>query len=263
MTREPRVLTDEQLARYHLDGFLVAEPPMLPLDEVAAIRVHTDRLASDWENIPRRRANGKDRVADEDRNISEILGAAVIDPDLGRLPVVDHLRRIAEQILGVDRVWFHFDHLFYKQPGDESRVPWHQDRASSPTGMAQKAVHFWIPLQDVTEDSGCMLYIPGSHLYGLQDHVVQNRSDGVVIRSTPVDEDRAVPCPVAMGGIVLHGPMTLHGSGPNRSDDIRRAWVLQFGVGPWVALRQAVRPIQSRYARFQIAGARKKAHQRA
>jgi ectoine hydroxylase-related dioxygenase (phytanoyl-CoA dioxygenase family) len=191
----------------------------------------------------------------EARNIAEILGAAVIDPELGRLPLVDRCKRVACELLGVSRVWFHFDHVFYKQVGDESRVPWHQDRASSPTGMAARAVHFWIPLQDVSEDAGCMLYLAGSQGRGLQHHEVENRSDGVIIRSTDVDDDDVVACPVGVGGLVCHSPMTIHSSGPNRSGDIRRAWVLQMGVGPWPALRETVKPIQARYAKFQVAHA--------
>jgi len=253
-----RILRDDQIASYRRDGFLVAPPPIVPMQEVHEVRTRTDLLCSDWVNLPKRRANGKGRKPSEERTISEILGAAVIDPDLGRLPLVQRCRTIACELLGVSRVWFHFDHVFYKQVGDESRVPWHQDRASSPTGLATKAVHFWIPLQDVSEANGCMRYIPGSQSRGLQDHRVAARSDGVVIRSTVVDEREAKACPVAVGGLICHTPMTLHASGPNLSQDIRRAWVLQMGVGPWVALRQTVRPIQSAYARAQVTAARRR-----
>ena len=80
------------------------------------------------------------------------------------------------------------------------------------------------------------------------------RTGGVIQRArAAVDEFTAVLCPVHLGGLVCHSPMTLHGSSPNRSTGFRRAWVLQFGIGPWVAMRYLARPALVAGARSQIA----------
>jgi ectoine hydroxylase-related dioxygenase (phytanoyl-CoA dioxygenase family) len=124
--------------------------------------------------------------------------------------------------------------------------------------MATRAVHIWVPLQDATEENGCLRYLPGSHRHGLNKHVTSLRTGGLIQRTTLADESTALPCPVRLGGLVAHSPMTLHASNPNRSAEVRRAWVLQFGIGPWVAMRHLARPALVAVARTQIALSRMK-----
>jgi len=257
------VLTTELLDDYERNGFLVINPFAFSLQEIAEVRERLDLLSSDWSNIPRsRRVKGKVTTLPEGGSISEIPGVAVIDPVLRRSALVRKCQAIACELLRVNRTWFHFDYAFYKQVGDKTGVTWHQDAAYSRTRLTSRAVHFWVPLQDATLENGSLAYMPGSHRVGLQDYEKQGQGDGGV-RATLGDDSRAVTCPVGVGGLVCHDPMTVHKSGPNLSSDIRRAWVLQFGIGGWVSLRQAVQPIQSLYAQMQLAADRRRVSQSA
>ena len=113
----------------------------------------------------------------------------------------------------------------------------------------------WIPFQDVTEESGCMYYVPGSHGKGLQIHQVIERNDGLIFRMTNVDDALAVACP--WRPVVSYAThQALHASGLNQGGKIRKAWVVQFGVGPWVALRTITRPLLTKAVRLQEAVSR-------
>ena len=128
-------------------------------------------------------------------------------------------------------MWCHFDHLIYKHPG-AARVAWHQDLASSKTGLLERAVHFWIPLHDLTPESGCMMFAPGCPSRELLRHVPQHEVGGTAIRIDPgKGEFEFVTKTLPMGGFSVHSPRTVHASAANQGDDLRKAWILQFGVG--------------------------------
>jgi hypothetical protein len=247
------ILSNTEIDHYERDGFVRLDRRILSVEDIHDVGRHIDHILADWSTLPPGRANGKEQATDSLPHIVEIRGASIVDPSMVQLPVVEQCRQIACELLHSDHVWFHFDHVFYKQPSEDTRVLWHQDRAYSPTGMATRAVHIWVPLQDATEENGCLAYLPGSHRRGLNRHLPSPRTGGVIQRTTPVDETTAVLCPVRLGGLVCHTPMTLHGSNPNRSSEFRRAWVLQFGIGPWVAVRDLARPALVAFARGQIA----------
>jgi len=39
----------------------------------------------------------------------------------------------------------------------------------------------------------------------------------------------SVSCPLHVGGVTVHTPLTLHYTSPNITDDVRRAWIIHFG----------------------------------
>jgi ectoine hydroxylase-related dioxygenase (phytanoyl-CoA dioxygenase family) len=59
---------------------------------------------------------------------------------------------------------FH-DHALWKMPGDSKPTPWHQDFPYWPMNESG-AMSAWIPMHDVDEANGCMMFVPGSHTKG-------------------------------------------------------------------------------------------------
>jgi ectoine hydroxylase-related dioxygenase (phytanoyl-CoA dioxygenase family) len=99
-------------------------------------------------------------------------------------------------------------------------------------GERYLAITFWVPLQDVSEKSGAMQFIPGSHRGRLYEHRPINNDPKVhaleiVGRSF---EREAVVCPLRIGGCTIHPHMTLHATGPNLTAEPRRAYAVGFGV---------------------------------
>ena len=81
-----------------------------------------------------------------------------------------------------------------------------------------------------------MWFIPGSHCGPLRPHrLLNSRTDGSnkkvaggTLVTDNVDDSTAVVCPLAIGGVTMHHPLTLHYTGANQSDGIRKAWIIHF-----------------------------------
>jgi len=102
----------------------------------------------------------------------------------------------------------------------------------------------WIALSPSTPASGCMDFVRGSHRNAILPHedtfdANNLLSRGQEVRVDVAPEDR-VPIEIHPGQMSLHHGLTIHGSGPNTSDDRRIAAVVRY-VTPEVAQQVADR----------------------
>src|SRR5581483_4824568 len=74
-----------------------------------------------------------------------------------------------------------------------------------------------------TEENGCPWVVPRLHRRGTLAH--QYSEIGFVCLSEP---DGAVPVPASSGSIVVFSSLTPHSTGPNRTDQVRKAYIVQF-----------------------------------
>jgi ectoine hydroxylase-related dioxygenase (phytanoyl-CoA dioxygenase family) len=144
--------------------------------------------------------------------------AAVSNPRLGE---------VAAQLTGASLIQAWWVQLLIKPPvapeGDfKTNVGWHQDFQYWDCWEAGSEVFTaWLALSDVTEEAGCMHFVPGSHTWGLlgqgdfygQD--LEAQSHGIRVPAGQVwrEESGALP----PGGVSFHHSLTLHASGPNLS----------------------------------------------
>ena len=88
----------------------------------------------------------------------------------------------------------------------------------------------WIGLDDATEENGCLHYIPGSHRWGLlkKTGLAGDMESVRQILSPQQIEDFDRKCPVVLkkGEATFHHPLMMHGSYENRSNQQRRATVI-------------------------------------
>jgi len=157
------------------------------------------------------------------------------------------IRGIAQQLLGPE-ARFRYDQVFVKHPHSNWPTQWHQDDAFAykPGDSTLKAT-FWLPLQHVTLESGCLQFIPGSHKAELLPHYPL--SEGVLspLVTDCVDITQAVPCPIAAGDLTIHHGRTLHYAGPNITDSPRMAWAVEFTAGgssPGAQLMRLIAPMR-------------------
>jgi len=232
-----RLLDRAEIEQFHKDGFLFVDRPVLDLHDVVEVRRVADHLFALWDDIPRRLAPDAPEGAPP---VLEIKYSMALAPQLRQVGLFAAFRRLAGELLGAKHTWCHFDHLIYKHPGGDA-IAWHQDLAASRTGLFKNSVHFWIPLQDVTTTDGSLMFVPGSHNDGLLAHVAQHRVGGVQLKVDRVpDHLDYVTKTLPSGGFSVHTPRTLHASGANLGAALRRAWILQFGVGPACGARAAL-----------------------
>jgi hypothetical protein len=149
-------------------------------------------------------------------------------PELKTLAVRARAHDIARQILGAGAI-FAFDHAIMKPPQDGSPTPWHQDIAFHDAWDRHLNLTFWIPLQDVGVENGCLHYVPGSHRGRLELHHRIGGDARIHAREVAgVAAEDAVPVPLPAGGLSIHESRTLHYAGPNRSAGPRWSYALAF-----------------------------------
>jgi len=110
-------------------------------------------------------------------------------------------------------------------------TPWHQDKAFYTRKTTHRTVTFWIPLQPVAAEGGCLRFIPRSHLGPLLQHRHLG-GDGRIhgLEAMGLDDSQAVSCPLEAGGVTVHHHLTLHGAGTNVSRGERWAYAMGFGI---------------------------------
>ena len=135
----------------------------------------------------------------------------------------------AWQLLGQSFRLFH-DQLFSKPAKHGGVVAWHQDFSYWTWTQPMAHLTCWIGLDDATEENGCMHYIPGSHRWGLLEKTgLAGDMDSVREVLTPgqvSDLEKQRPIVLNQGECSFHHPLMMHGSYENKSDQPRRATVI-------------------------------------
>lgn len=227
-------LTSAQIAFFHENGYLSL--PSLTTDaELALMREAYDRIFA--EHAGRAEGNQFD-LAGIDEEGQEAALPQILDPAKYAPELKDTLARtnslaIARQLLGDEAEW-QFDHAIFKPARHGAPTPWHQDEAYADPKQVYRYLSVWMPLQDVNEANGCMQFIPGTHKLDVLPHQsIHNdpRIHGLEV-AAEVDVSQPAICPLPAGGATLHLNNILHYTGPNHSDQPRRALIMMFGVPP-------------------------------
>jgi ectoine hydroxylase-related dioxygenase (phytanoyl-CoA dioxygenase family) len=123
--------------------------------------------------------------------------------------------------------------MILKPPHVGGELPWHQDEAYWDTGFRYRALGSWMPLDPATRESGCMHFLPGSHLGPVRPHrhlEDDPRVHGLV--TDGVDARGQIAVPLDPGGASFHHCRTLHRTPPNASGRVRRAWANELQLEP-------------------------------
>ena len=136
----------------------------------------------------------------------------------------------ASQLLGNVPVRFWHDQLFSKPAKRGGVVAWHQDYSYWTRTKPVAHLTCWCGLDDSTQENGCLQYIAGSHKWGLLPKpVIAGELHGI---KDFLDDKQKQQfenphfAEVRAGEAIFHHSLTLHGSGENKSDKPRRAFVI-------------------------------------
>jgi len=138
----------------------------------------------------------------------------------------DRFLVIAQSLLGPDIV-LHHTKLFQKPPSSGAPFPVHQDWSYFPTKY-DTMIAATIFLSDADEDAGGMRVYPGSHKLGrLENSSGMQRSESLQVYPL----ERATPINARRGDVLFFSYFTLHGSLPNRSENLRKTVLVQMHSG--------------------------------
>lgn len=258
-------LTDDQVMFFHREGYLSI--PRLTTDaDVAFLRRSYDRIFAGQAG---RDVGDQFDLAGTDEegrkaSLPQILHPAKYAPEMNTSALLKNCTMVARQLLGPDAVC-EIAHAINKPPDGGAETPWHQDAAYWNPELRYTAISIWVPLQEATEENGCMEFVPGSQTLDVLRH--RSINDDPRIHGLELHPDEkakvqpVVRCPLAAGGATFHGPYMLHHTGPNRSSGPRRALILNAGIQPvrreiplrfpWMEQKATAREERARLARAQ------------
>ena len=210
----------DQTRAYWDDGYLFPIPVIAP-QEAAGYRAELEQIERDWLD------NGLPLPL----NTYKRVNAHVVMPMAARLASTAAVLDVIEGILGPD-ILIYAAEFFIKEPRTTHIVSMHQDLTYWGLGATQGLVTAWIALSPSTPASGCLDFVKASHKNPILPHedtydANNLLSRGQEIRVDVAPEDR-VPIEIHPGQMSLHHGLTIHGSGPNTSDDRRIAAVIRY-----------------------------------
>lgn len=227
------MLSDEAVARFWQDGFLAIDR-LVDDAEVGRLRAaYDDIIEFRVESTTDRRLGGITR---------QVLVPSMAHPVFDDNGALAAGREVMRDLFGCAHANRTYDMLIDKPAGHPHETPWHQDAAYFGQPVSEPgftlpltSIQFWVALDPVDADNGCMQFVAGHHRGGTVAHHVASGhpdDDGRLLGvDDPADVDaaNAVACPLAPGGATIHTSLTPHYTGPNRSTDRpRRAYIFNL-----------------------------------
>ena len=251
-------ISDEMLAAYHDDGFLILEG-FATQDECEALMTQTKSLVDHFDPDAHKvvfSADGQSHAASEyfmksAADVSFFLEKGAVDHN-GALTKDKHVavNKIGHALHDLDPVFAPFSHqdkfaalahaigftdprllqsmVICKQPHIGGEVSSHQDSTFLYTDP-QSCVGFWLALEDATLENGCMWGAAGGHKTPLRSRFVRGE-DGMEMVSLSEEPLPGcdVPLPAKQGTLILlHGRLP-HLSPENVSAKSRYAYALHM-----------------------------------
>lgn len=213
-------LTQSQKDQYWRDGYLFPIR-VLEADQALAWRQDLEKIEAEW----------LDNGLPQPLNTYKRVNAQIVMPlayDIGMHPsILDAV----EGVLGPDVMLYSVEFLT-KEPRTKHVVTMHQDLAYWGMGDMDNIVTAWLALSDATTASGCMDFVQGSHKNQIlehedsfDDHNLLSRGQEIAVE---IADDDKVPVELPAGYLSLHHGLTIHGSGPNQSDDRRIGVAIRY-----------------------------------
>lgn len=213
-----RRISDEQARAYDEQGFFVFEGAF-STDEVARIREEIDPFeerSTEWL----RSRGGSVAISDADA-ITFTTHLVKRSDFIKQVCSSGVLAEIAADLIGPD-VRLYWDQAVYKKPEKPRPFPWHQDNGYTYV-VPQQYLTCWIALTDATETNGCPLVVPGMHKLGTLKHWWTDYGFQCV-----EDPSDYVTAEAKAGSIVVFSSLTPHQTGPNTTDAVRKAYIVQY-----------------------------------
>jgi len=213
------VVTKEQCHQFDEGGYFVIENAF-STDELKEIKdaiCPFERLHQ--EELRQRKEGHKDiSKASAITFTAHLVDKSEVLKKFSKHPI---FQKLCRDLLG-PQVRLYWDQAVYKKPGNPEEFPWHQDNGYTYL-EPQNYLTCWVPLVDATAENGCPWVAPGLHRLGTLKHEWTDL--GWQCLSSP---DAAIPVPVKAGDIVVFSSLTPHRTGPNLTDKIRKAYILQY-----------------------------------
>jgi hypothetical protein len=237
-------LTEDQIAQFGRDGFLVAE------DAVTAGQLDAlNRVLAGWieesrgHNRPfgppclggRARFDMGPEHTPERPALRRVNNPSDISPDYEEVMRSSAMVDMVADLLGKS-VKFHHCKINLKLPASRTEVGFHQDFCFTPH-TNYDLVTALLMLDDVDIDNGALMVVPGSHRGPLYSLFIGNEFAGRIADDLEAQFKREqVPALGKAGSVCLMHTRLLHGSEANRSSRPRSLYICVYTAADAIAL---------------------------
>lgn len=222
-------------SQYEADGFYLQTQSLFSSDLVSRAVAGMDAVRHGEYDRGRTPCPSVWNPGDDVNRLCKIEQPQFANKAIYELLTSPALGQLAAEITGASMVQVWWVQLLYKPSTSPAptNVGWHQDR--SYWGVWEEGSELftaWIALSDVTEESGAMRFVRGSHQWGLlkeSDFFAQDltgQKATIPIPETATWEEVAAVLPP--GGVSFHDDYTLHASGQNTSGAPRRSFAVHL-----------------------------------
>ena len=226
-------ITDEHVARFHEQGYLVVEQAFSPPEVEGSLAGLLDLIDGKQPTFTNIQFEAKARtilptLSPEQKQdaVRKLMGFVEYDARLKAIAEHPALLAVLHRLMNDVPVLFQ-DMALLKPPFIGREKPWHQDNAFFDIPPETTVVGVWIALDEAVPENGCMFIIPGSHREGPMLHWV--RRDWQIC-DTDVAATEAIAVPLKPGGCLFFHGLLHHGTPPSQSARRRRA--LQYHYKP-------------------------------
>ncbi|HUP44187.1 MAG TPA: phytanoyl-CoA dioxygenase family protein [Thermoanaerobaculia bacterium] len=213
-----------------IDGHAVIRG-LIPSVEIAAWRPVIRRVVEEVS----RHGDGQGRIDDYSKLFLQVTNVWRQDEEARRIVFDRRLAGAAARLLGVESVRLYHDQALFKPPGG-ARTPWHRDSYYWPLAT-DRTVTIWLPLVDVTDEMGPVIFATGSHrLDDVPDAPISAETDAGF---AALIAEKRIPSwsePIAAGDATFHLGRTIHSAGANRSPRPREVLtIIYYEAGARIA----------------------------
>jgi ectoine hydroxylase-related dioxygenase (phytanoyl-CoA dioxygenase family) len=223
-------LTDEQVGFFHENGYLSGIKLLEDCQIEQLKRQLNEVMNADNPNHDLLYEFHSNESTDPDKIVFHALGHWRMTTAFHDVLWNPAFVMAAYQLLGNKSVRFWHDQLFCKPAKHGGVVAWHQDYSYWTRSKPMQHLTTWIGLDDSNRENGCLHYIPGSHKWGfIEKPVLTGEMDGLKnflndSQKKMLDNSKAIEMKKGYGS--FHHPLLVHGSFENKSDQPRRAFVI-------------------------------------
>ena len=209
-------LTQEQIAQYHQEGFLIMRN-FFEADEIEALQQSLETDTHAYEQ-------GEIQALDNSGNpYSIIYWSELGDSLLGVFPRVARMVDGAETLLGES--CYHWHSKITRKLPQSGQVEWHQDYGSwyHDGCLSPQLISCAVAIEASTIGNGCLRMLKGSHQLGRMDVIEMGYTVGADPQRVKLALERfeLVNCEMAPGDAIFFHSNILHGSPPNLSNRSR------------------------------------------
>jgi ectoine hydroxylase-related dioxygenase (phytanoyl-CoA dioxygenase family) len=213
-----------QSRQYRDEGYMVLER-CIPDEQLQVLHGECQRFIDQMH--AEMDAAGTDALGINHRNKRYFIPhAAAQDPRIRDFVFSDLMAEICRATIG-DEAYLYWDQYVVKAAERGMKFSWHQDSAFNSTAPHRPYVSIWCALDDMTEANGTTYILPYSRAgtRELVEHVEEEGTNDLVgYHGDDPGEIVLVPA----GSAAVFSSFTLHRSGLNTTDKMRRVYLVQF-----------------------------------